>query len=369
MKKGLTVVILIFIYFFSFTNVFAMEETILPEEENIIETEEKETFLTELTPDEVTGEYEIVEKEIDEEIYDKSISGKEFELTYNNDEYKSLNFIVQNNDEETPTKYEVIVDEQPIYIEELEKTEEREVKLNITGDRVIVTLDGDGSYLNPYFSTEKNTYTITYDKEETITTDESIYTIRDEEEKIGYTFKNYIDDNKREYHPNEDIYLSNDLNLESVYEEEVYTVTYKMFNDYKEENYTINNNSLFIPEYKDYNFLGWYDINGNKIENLYVGNIILFGKFERIEQPIYEVKKLNYIETNYSYETINTSSTQVEIDNKKEENIENKIISTEQIDTPFNSQNVKLNFLLILGILILLIAVFIVLKQSLETSN
>ena len=390
MKKGLTVVFFIFIYFFMITNVFAMEkqeiekfqneeidildsEELIEEkdilEENSDETiEEKKDYLTDLEKIEEVGNSEIVEIKENEEVYDKSISGEEFEITYNVEEYKALNFSVENNNENQSTVYAVILDEKTIYEEYFEEKQREEVKLNIEGKLVKLCLKGNGTYINPYLSNKNNTYSITYDDEKKYETEDSKYIIEKEAEKEGYIFKNYESETKKKYYPEEEIYLNNDLSLKSVYEEEEYQVTYNYLDNIVNKTYTINNNSLFIPEIDGYEFLGWFDIDGNKINSLTTGNISLYAKIKKIEtlnKRMY-VSKLNY-EYNEVYKPTNISEKNIDNIEPKEDNIKNKIVNIEQIETPFNSKTLKVNYIFIIGILIILIAVLVIFKFSLKS--
>lgn len=398
MKKGLTVVFFILIYFFAVTNVFALEETEIEKidnldyevekveksskeeiekenevngietEENIIENVETEQtskdYLVDLEPVEEIGESVNVSKEIEDEVYDKSIEGEDFELTYNAEEYNALNFLIENNNENDNTVYAVMLDEEKIYEEYIDNKELKEVKLNINGKLLKICLKGNGSFINPYLTKERNKYIIIYDDEDTSETEESTYTIKEENEKEGYVFKYYENIDGKKYYPDDEIYLNNDMTLTSKYEEEEYEVTYNYLDSEEKRRYTINDNSLFIPEKEGYRFLGWFDIEGNKVDKLTTGNIILYAKFEKITIINSEStpKKLNYT---YSHDDIK----QVEI--SKEENIiediKDKTVSIEQIDTPFNSRTVNVNYILILGILIILIAVFTIFKFNLNS--
>ena len=370
MKKGLTVVFFIFIYFLITTNVFAMEnekveivskqdeievlesddlieakeeneeKEILEEPENNenLNEEEQKDYLKDLNPVIQEGDFEIVSKEIGEKTYDKSISGEEFEITYNAQDYKALNFYIENNDENQSSVYKVMIDDETIYEEYFEEKQNQEVRLNIDGKLVKLCLKGNGTYIDPYLTTKKNTYTITYDEE-----------------------KEYeVDSNK---YINE-VYLNNDLSLKSIYEEEKYNVTYSYLGNTIRKTYTINNNNLFIPELEGYTFLGWFDKDGNKINSLTKGNIDLFAKLKKIETPI---KKSSVSRLNYTNNIINTTTniTNNTIENK-DNNIKNKAVSIEQIETPFNSKTIKINYIFIIGILIILIAVFTIFKFSLK---
>ena len=380
MKKGLTVVILIFIYFFSFNNVSAIEEvndTSLEkevlienindeqdEEKNIEEEKETDTdtvtYLTELDNIE-DGEHKTISKEVDKEIYDKSISGEEFEITYNDiEKYNSFNFSIINNEESQNTIYQVRLDNEKIYEEYFDKIEKKDVRLNITGKSLTICLKGNGTYLNPYLSTENNTYKISYDEEKIYYTEEDKYTIEKEEDKTGYIFKYYENNDGNKYYPNDEVYLYDDLNLKSIYEEEVYTVTYNYFDNEVKNNYTINNNNLFIPEYSGYKFLGWFDVNGNRINELKTGNIVLYAKFEKTG-----ITNLNYINTSVNYSNIDL----VQNKPQKEDNTEkdNKAVSIEQIETPFNSKTIKINYGIIIGILVLISSVFLIFKMSVDS--
>lgn len=375
MKKGFTVVILIFIYFFSFNNVFAEEHyDIIDEKDLLIEefnneeeinSEEKQddndiTYLTDFDNIEEKGESQILSKEVEEEIYDNSISGEEFEIKYFDvEDYESFNFSFINNEEEKSTLYLVKLDDEKIYEEYSDTIEKKDVRLNIKGNNITICLKGNGTYLNPYLSHEKNTYKITYDEKKVYYTDEEKYVIEKEEEKTGYVFKYYENNDEKKYYPEDEVYLNDDLNLNSIYEEETYTVTYNYFGNEVNDLYTINNNSLFIPEYSGYRFLGWFDINGNRINELKAGNIVLYAKFEKIVST-----NVNYLNTSVNYSYIN------QVDNKIVENNdqkENKAVSIEQIETPFNSKTVKINYGIILGILVLITSVFLIFKLSFDS--
>lgn len=398
MKKGLTVVFFILIYFFAVTNVFALEETEIEKidnldyevekveksskeeiekenevngietEENIIENVETEQtskdYLVDLEPVEEIGENLNVSKEIEDEVYDKSIEGEDFELIYNAEEYNALNFLIENNNENDNTVYAVMLDEEKIYEEYIDNKELKEVKLNINGKLLKICLKGNGSFINPYLTKEKNKYIIIYDDEDTYETEESTYTIKGENEKEGYVFKYYENIDGKKYYPDDEIYLNNDMTLTSKYEEEEYEVTYNYLDSEEKRRYTINDNSLFIPEIEGYKFLGWFDIEENKVDKLTTGNITLYAKFEKITIINSEStpKKLNY---NYSHDDIK----QVEISKEENiiENIKDKTVSIEQIDTPFNSRTVNVNYILILGVLIILIAVFTIFKFNLNS--
>jgi len=387
MKKGLTVVFFIFIYFFIVTNVFAMETEefeLINETENQVEKvenkelieenetneleeeqEEQKDYLTDLAPIKEDGEIEIVSKEEIEEINDKSISGEEFELTYNAENYKALNFFIENNDENQSTVYAVMLDDEKIYEEYFQEKQKQEVKLNIDGKLVKLCLKGNGTFIAPYLTNKKNMYNITYDNEKEYEVESSKYIIEKEEEKEGYIFKNYENIDGKKYYPLDEVYLNNDLSLKSVYVEEEYIVTYNYFNNTKDKIYTISNNSLFIPEVEGYRFLGWFDIEGNKINSLTKGNITLYAKFEKSEA---QNKNSSISKLNYTYNIVNTK-TNISNDNieTKENNIKNKAVSIEQIETPFNSKTIKTNYIFIIGVLVILIAVFVIFKVSLKS--
>lgn len=396
MKKGLTVVFFIFIYFLITTNVFAMEnekveivskqdEIEVLESDDLIETkeeneekeileepennenlneEEQKDYLKDLNPVIQEGDFEIVSKEIGEKTYDKSISGEEFEITYNAQDYKALNFYIENNDENQSSVYKVMIDDETIYEEYFEEKQNQEVRLNIDGKLVKLCLKGNGTYIDPYLTTKKNTYTITYDEEKEYEVDSNKYIIEKEEEKDGYIFKYYENIDSKKYYPEDEVYLNNDLSLKSIYEEEKYNVTYSYLGNTIRKTYTINNNNLFIPELEGYTFLGWFDKDGNKINSLTKGNIDLFAKLKKIETPI---KKSSVSRLNYTNNIINTTTniTNNTIENK-DNNIKNKAVSIEQIETPFNSKTIKINYIFIIGILIILIAVFTIFKFSLK---
>lgn len=338
-------------------------------------------LLTDLEETEVNGIKEnttvTIENDKEELIYDNSISGEDFEVTYINDEnYQALNFSMsnqvpnldneiagsENELSEEQTTYSVYVDGESVYEESIDDPAIiKTCKLNISGRVVTIKVIGKGSLLTPYFRIDKNSYDITYvsdDDSITKTSPDTYYVIEDNMfEKEGYSFTGWKSNLDNEvYMPNDAINLTSDYILEAKWDEVEYNLTYNITdNNIVNTTYSVINNNILIPTLDGYYFIGWYDINGNLITQLKTGNIMLFARWEKLdEKSYYSIKtKVNFPPTLLKNEEITIDD---EIKEKDPTQPETAILPPQ-----INSKSIKFNYYVVFGILFLLIS-FVLIK-------
>lgn len=338
-------------------------------------------LLTDMEETEANGIKEdttvIIENDKKQLIYDNSISGEDFEVTYiNEDDYQALNFSMsnqvsnldnelasrENELSEDETTYLVYIDGKTVYEESITNpTIIKTCKLNISGRVVTIKVIGKGSLLTPYFGTDKNSYDITYvsdDSSITETTTDTYYVIEDNMfEKEGYSFSGWESNFDNEvYLPNDTINLTNDYILEAKWSVVEYDLTYNITEDnIINTTYSVVNNNLLIPSLAGYYFIGWYDIDGNLINQLTTGHIMLFARWEKLnEKSYYSTKtKVKFSPTLLKNEKVTIG------DEIKERNEAYK--ETAILPPPINSKSIKINYYLIFGILFLLIS-FVLIK-------